>query len=136
MIPNANIEGASFLYIIDLIATILSFVGSLTMCYLCLRMKAPRTISHKFILAISVADFFYSISNILSNFETKDTTKLCFIEGFIRESAFILTIFFSTCTAVASLRIFWANSDSENKSLSRSALIIGPALCFCMSVLL
>ena len=134
MIPNSNVEGASLLWILDLIATILSFLGSLLMLYFCYRVPSPRAASLKFILAVSIADLFYSIANILSNFETSDG-PLCYVEGVIRESSFILTIFFSTCTAVASHKVSWQKGSFSRSTFFILCAIVAPILCIFMSIL-
>jgi len=96
--PDVNVE---ILVILDLTTSALSLIGSLVMCCFCLRVPSPKTTSVKFILALAVADFFYSLSNILSNFlinGSQDLT-LCWIQGSIRHSSFILSVFFSACIA-------------------------------------
>ena len=134
MIPNSSIEGAWFLYPLDLIVTILSLCGSLTMFYLCLRIRSPLVLSLKFILAISIADFFYSISNVLSNFESPSTRNLCKVEAIVRQCSFILSIFFSTCVAIASYKGSESHTKFNRSSFFCKAIMLGPLLCFSASV--
>jgi len=96
--PDVNVK---MLVVLDWIASGLSLISSLVLFYLCLRVPSPKTTSVKFILALAVADFFYSLSNILSNFlinGSSDNT-LCFIQGAMRHSSFILSVFFSAGVA-------------------------------------
>jgi len=135
MIPNSPVPEANLLYHIDLVITILSVVGSLVLCFLCLRVPSPTTLSLKFILAISIADFFYSIANVLSIFETNMTFKLCWTEANIRQVSFILSIFFSACTAIA----FYRGSTGTQKIQSqlqffKKCVTICPLVCLLASV--
>jgi len=133
MIPDSGVQGASFLYPLDLTMTFLSLAGSVLMLYFCLRMPSPRTLSVKLILTISIADFFYTIGNVLSNFERESTRTLCAVEAIMRQSSFILSIFFSTCTAIASYK---ASSPTKNFNQTKfffTTVIIGPIICIFMS---
>jgi len=135
MIPNSPVPEANLLYNIDLVITILSVIGSLVLCFLCLRVPSPTTLSLKFILAISIADFFYSIANVLSIFEEKTTFKLCWTEANIRQVSFILSIFFSACTAIA----FYRGSTGTHKPQAqlqffKKCVTICPLICLLGSV--
>ena len=135
MIPGSSIPEALLLYKIDLGVTALSLCGSLLMCFFCLRLPSPTTLSLKFILAMSIADFFYSIANVLSNFEGINTQKLCWVESNIRQVSFILSIFFSACTAISSYRRPTGIEKSHNQAhFFKKCVIIGPLLCLLASV--
>ena len=112
MIPGLFPNDTS-LYILDLIVTILSLCGSLFMIYSCLKLPSSKSVSIRLILGIASADFLYSISNAISNFESDSpiTENLCMIEATIRHNSFFLSIFFATCTAIVSYKA----SDRENK---------------------
>ena len=101
MIPDTNVPNASFLWCLDLIATSLSTLGSLYMMISCIRKLSNPNLSIKLILAIAMADLFFSIANILSFFEKPDSNGLCFIEAAIRESSFLFAMFFAALAAVA-----------------------------------
>jgi len=108
MLKNANVAGASFLYWLDLVATILSFCGSLWLIICCLKAPSPKSLSLKLIAAVGIADFLYSIANLLSSIQTIGEPGpipgilLCNLEAVLRQFSYVLTIFFSTCIAVAS----------------------------------
>jgi len=130
MIPYAPIPGSEFLYGLDLVVTTFSIFGSLFMLFLCLRMRRSLTLSLKFILAISIADFFYSLANVISNFEVVPyTTGLCLFEAVIRHCSFLLSIFFSTCTAVASYKASFPNKKFDQGSFFVLNTTIGSLLC-------
>jgi len=107
MLPFAEVTGKEVLWWLDLIATVLSFVGSLWMVVCCLRAPSPKSLSLKLIAAVGIADFLYSIANLLSNFQVSGTSgsdedDLCSLEAILRQVSYTLSIFFSTCIAVAS----------------------------------
>ncbi len=130
MIPNADIPNAQFLYVLDLVVTTFSIFGSLFMLFLCLRMRRSFTLSLKFILAISIADFFYSLANVISNFERRpDTIGLCLFESIIRHCSFLLSIFFSTCTAVASYKASLPKQSFNQNRFFFLNVTIGTLIC-------
>jgi len=88
------------LYWCNLIPTIFSLAGSFWMSYRCLKTPAPRSPALKLILAIGISDFLYSLCNLLSSFNFESEDFLCKVEGFLREFSAMLTIFFSTATAI------------------------------------
>jgi len=108
MLRFAEIPGENFLWWLDLLATTLSFFGSLWMIIHCMRAPSPKSLTLKLIAAIGWADFLYSVSNLLSNFEIEDTLEvvesfdLCELEAILRQVSYVLSIFFSTCVAIAS----------------------------------
>jgi len=135
MIPNTDIEGAGFLYPLDLIATVLSLGGSIVLFCLCLRMQSTFMLSLKFILAISIADFFYSFANVLSNFQNSSTEGLCTVEAILRQCSFILSIFFSTCTAIASYKSAEPQSKFNRPRFFILSVTVGPIIFFSVSIL-
>jgi len=131
MIPNSPLPGAFFLFVVDLVVTILSLLGSLLMFYLCLRIRKPFTLSLKFILAISIADFIYSVANLISNFEVLEKTfALCRVEANLRQCSFILSIFFSTCTAIASYKASIPQAKFNKRNFFNLSVTLGPLICF------
>jgi len=76
----------------------------------CLKAPSPKSLPLKLIAAIGFADFFYSVSNLLSNFEKLEgpafeyfeDLDLCSWEAELRQISYVLSIFFSTCVAIAS----------------------------------
>jgi len=134
MIRDPNFKGYALLYPLDIVATTLSLFGSLFMCYLYIRAPKPRTVPLKFIMAISLADLLYSISNVMSNFEGIETVRLCHIEATIRNSSFILSIFFSACVAIVSYKSFLPQRHFNKRRFFLRAILLGPLVCIFMSV--
>lgn len=107
MLRFTDVPGADFLWTLDLVATTLSFFGSLWMIFCCLKAPSPKSLSLKLIASMGCADFFYSVANLLSNFEKSqeipdDEVDLCSYEAVLRQVFYTLSIYFSTCIAVAS----------------------------------
>jgi len=125
MIPDANVPDATLLFNIDIVATALCFSGSLIMSYHCLKIRPPRNVSINLILCIAISDFFYSIANIISMFEHKDTVTLCHIEAFIRQSTFLLSIYFASCTAIVCYKISTDDENFNRKLFLKKAIILG-----------
>lgn len=114
-----------FLYTINAVGTGLSLFGSFVMMCLFLRVKKRSpSISVKFILAIAVADFFYSIANLMAAFEDDNNGPLCHLEAITRQFAFMLSIFFATCTARLCYKTsIIENSFSKNRFFRRSVTV-------------
>lgn len=108
MIPNQDFDDYNIkaLVILDWCVSVISLISSLVLCYFCLRIPSPKTVSVKFILLLAMSDFFYSVSNILSYYLTNEDNdlQLCYIQGAMRNASFILTSFFSACTAIVSYK--------------------------------
>jgi len=93
----------NFLIYLDWTMSILSMLGSIILFIVCIRLPS-KTISVKFIIALALADAFYSGANIMSNFLHMRMSEavLCHIQGLTRYCSFILSIYFSACTAIVS----------------------------------
>jgi hypothetical protein len=142
MFPFATVPNANFLWWLDLIATILSFCGSSWMIFCCLKAPSPKSLSLKLIAATGCADLLYSIANFLSNFETDndymdpDAFDLCSFEAILRQLSYVLSIYFSTCVAVAAYYSI-RNPRRFNKILFLFAsFITGLVICSIYLVLL
>ena len=133
MIPDSNVPNASFLWWLDLIATGLSTLGSLYMMISCLRKLSNPNLSIKLLLAIAVADLIFSVANILSNFESENSDRLCFIEAALRESSFLFAMFFAALAAVAPI---FAKKLSHSRFNRNIFLLISLVFCLFISYLL
>jgi len=135
MIRFADMPGANVLWWLDIVATTLSFFGSLWMIFCCLRAPSPKSLSLKLIAVIGIADFLYSIANLMSNFQTPeqslepDELDLCAIEALLRQSSYTLSIFFSTCIAVASYYSVNLTKRFNKTLFFLIALLLGIAVC-------
>lgn len=136
MINDPNFRGHDILYPIDLVATILSICGSICMYCLCIRTPGKLNISTKFIIAVATADFAYTISNVLSNFETRETTRLCYLEASLRHVAFVLSIFFSACLAIVSYQSTLPRNNMRLRSFYIIAITVGPTFILILTILL
>jgi len=131
MIPDAKIDDKTFWLVLDLTVTFLSFSGSLLMSYYCFRLPSPTSTSIKFIFATAIADFFYAISNVLSNFESRANPSLCQTEAMIRSSSMFLSILFTTCAAIVSAR---ASVSYNSRRFLRNTLFIGLTYGICLAL--
>ncbi len=129
MIPGSNLPHASLLFNLDLISTILSTVASVWMIYSCFKLPSPKNTSLKLIMAVAIADLFYSIANIMSNFQTPGNDDFCIFEAYIRQAAFLLSMFFSTMIAIASYKISALQINSTRNSFFAYSLMVGVLLC-------
>jgi len=114
----------SLFYWCNLIPSIISTIASFWMSYRCLKTPAPRSTALKLILAIGISDLLYSICNLMSslNFESQDV--LCKIEGFLREFSAMLTIFFSTATAILCYLDTTIGASFQQRGFFRKSFLI------------
>ena len=114
----------ALLFILNLISTSLSLIGSGWMCYSCIRLK-QKTVAHKLISAIAVSDFFYTLSNVISMFGEQSNDAICCIEASMRHFSAVMTIFFSSSTAVLCYRVVTSPKDYDQKRFLKEAIIAG-----------
>ena len=133
MIPKPDYPNFYLFWWIDIIATLLSLFGSLWMLMSGLKIRPPRSLSLKLILSIAFSDFMYSIANLMSNFEHKTGHVLCETEAIIRQCSFFLSIYFSTCTAIASYyAAFPRRRINKSRSFFFLAVVFGILSCILM----
>ena len=131
MVFGPDVPGSSVLYVINCIASTLSFTGSLLMAYFCYKAPAPRHVSLKFVLAIAIADFFYSVANIMSAFEDKESvTPLCYVEGVVRVTSFMMTLYFTTCLAITCCRTSHLQKKRNHEIFFRKCVLLGAIIAF------
>jgi len=123
MIPDPN-HPYDIWFILDFVVSALSLLGGLVMAYFCFKTPVPRSTSVKFMIAIGLSDAVFSVSNLMSAFETKDSHGLCATEAIIKEISFLLTIIFSTCTAIVAAKASQPSSFNSKLFFART-LIFG-----------
>ena len=135
MIPDNSVRGYHILFPLDLAVTVLSILGSSLTCYFCLRLPSyNKTVSVKFIIALSIADFFYSIANVISNFESENSFTLCAVESWIRQSSYVLSIFFSACIAIVSYKSSLPDSIFNSNKFFMLTTLVGPLIFLLASI--
>ncbi len=122
MIPDPNYP-YDIWFILDFVISALSLLGGLVMAYFCWKTPVPRSTSIKFMIGIGLSDAAFSVSNIMSAFETKDSHGFCMTEAILKEISFLLTIIFSTCTAIVAAK-------ASQPSSFNSKLFFGRTLVF------
>jgi len=125
MVWGPDVEGASLLYTINLAVTVLSLTGSLIMTYYCFRLQPSKSIFLKLITSIALSDGFYSLANLISSFESEEMNVMCYIEGFIRQCSFTLTLFFTTCLAILCSKTSNLSKSFDQENFFRKSVIIG-----------
>ena len=104
MVFSKEDPDSSLLFTLNLVVTILSLIGSAWMAFYCSR-RQMKSVSTRLILALAIADFFCSVSNLLSTFEGDDVNLTCKIEAFLRSTSYSLSTFM-TCSIVVYCIIF------------------------------
>ncbi len=112
-------------FIVNAVTTVISILGSLWTCYFCLKVKSSQNYSMKFILAITIADFIYSLSNLMSIFEDTDWVRLCQLESIVRECSLQFTLFFSTCFALLCYKCTKFGSRYDQSSFFKKCIAVG-----------
>jgi len=121
--PN---ETREFTYwLINIFTTILSILGSIWTTYFCLKLRSSQNYSMKLILAITIADFVYSIINFISIFENNTWDKACAVQSLLREWSLQMTLFFSTCLALLCYKCAKYGSRYDQALFFRKCVIIG-----------
>jgi len=120
-----------FLYISNLAVTILSLCGSLWTCYFCIKAGSGKNTSLKFIVAITCADLLYSLTNLMSAFESPSWEYLCYFEGLVREFSLQLTLFFSSCLAILCYKVTKFGTEFDQEKFFRNSLILAAIASTC-----
>ena len=108
---NETLERDNFiLQILNLVATILSLIGSLVMTYYCFKNR-DLSISIKLILALAVSDFLFSAGNFMAVFSPTPDSATCQVEGFFREFFPKLSVCIATSIAILHYKIIEANPN-------------------------
>jgi len=96
------------------------------MTYFCFRTSHPRSVSLKIILAIAISDLAYSTANIMSEFErnTTGTDAYCVIEGMMRQSSVVSSIYWTMCTAILCFKSSKYVSSFSQNAFFKNALIV------------
>ena len=132
MVFSQEDPNSSLFLTLNLIVTILSLIGSAWMAFYCSRMQR-KSVSTRLILALAVADFFYSISNLLSTFEGDDVNLMCEIEAFLRTTFYSLSTFM-TCSIVIYCIIFLDKNSTINvEDYFKRALAVSVVMSFALA---
>ena len=131
----SNINSMPILFSIDLVATSLSLFGSIFMSFHCLKSSFPAT-SIKLIFALAIADFFYSVANLMAKFEEVTSNLYCEVEAIIRGMSLFLSIFFATSTAMVCYRPVLAQDKSVQSPFFCTAVSLGLVASLILFVLM
>jgi len=131
-----GIWGFDDLKLADKITTALSLIGSIWMIYTCFNVPGPKTITLKFICAIAISDFCYSIANAFSSLQTTNTYLLIKMEATLRQSSFLLSVFFSMCIATITYKSTISDRRFKQTIFYYITIIMAPIICFGMTIIL
>ena len=98
------------LYYVNYIATTLSLLGSLVLIRSCYRNPTKSTIL-KLIFGVALADFVFSIANIMSQFENDQMDVFCQVEATLRIFSFDLGLCMTTSIAIFCYRAIKEGSE-------------------------
>lgn len=70
-----------------------------------MRTPSPRPVTLKLILCLTAADFFFSAVNVMTVFDTSEGV-LCSLEGLIRETSLIYSMFYASSIAILTYKSF------------------------------
>ena len=98
------------LQILNLISTIPSIIGSLLVFYFCQKSISQNT-SIKLILALSISDFFYSISNLMIAFKYSEDNPACQIEAILRSVSVRMAIWIASSISIFHYKMIKADPD-------------------------
>ena len=118
----ASQNSESILYYVNYIASVLSLLGSLILIRSCYK-DPNKTTTLKLILGIALADFMYSITNIMSQFEEDQVSTLCQIEATLRTISLDLGLSMTTSIAIFCYRAIKEGSAFNQTKFLRYVII-------------
>jgi len=133
-----TLHQVSLLKTLNFIAVGLSFLGSGYMIYSCVTPKGSMSASTKFILAIAITDFFYTISNLMSGLQEKASESvqpLCQWEAVLRFLSFKLTLLFASCIAISCYKGTKLGKRFDQDRFFKNSLIAGVFVAIYLGVL-
>ena len=111
---------------LNLIATIPSLIGTMLMIYYCFRGLAGN-ISTKFIFALAISDFIFSVTNLMTLFGYPQESACCKAEGVLRAFSSKFSISIVVSIAILHYQIMRAD-PSFNKIRFLAISIVGGGL--------
>ena len=130
MVWGPKVVDADLLKILNLVAAVLSLSGSSYMIYSGLKVASPKPALLKLILTTAIADFIYSISNLMSTFQTESTVDtMCYIEAGVRACSFVMSVFYVTCISVLCYKSLMPRNTFNQNLFFRRVLILGFIIC-------
>ena len=133
-----SLHQASLLKTLNFIAVGLSFIGSTYMIYSCATTKSSMSASTKFILAIAITDFFYTISNLMSGLQeqaSEPVLPFCRLEAILRFTSFKLTLLFATCIAISCYKGTKYGKRFDPDQFFRSSMVAGVVILLYLGIL-
>lgn len=124
---NYTPNHVEFLDDLNLVSSTLSVVGSLWMSYYCVK-SSLTNISYRLILGIGLSDFFYSISNILTAFESPTPNTLCTVEAIMRMCFFNMSLLWATSTAILCYKALKRGRRFDQALFFKKAFVINTSI--------
>ena len=134
MSSSNDLANSSLLFTLNIIATSLSLLGSAWMSSFYVRLKGTKSAALRFILAISLADFFYSLSNLMSAFDNQEDMAFCKLEGFIREFSIITSLFLASFTGILCFKDSKYGYSFDKTGFFKKAALCSVLISFCLSI--
>jgi len=119
------------------LATGLSFAGSIFMIYHCLRVPSRNSVTVKLILSIALADFIYSIANLMSAYEDKgpQVSAFCKAEAVLRAFSHVMSIFFASSLSVICYKSVSRGRAFDQEQFFKISSLIGALYCLLQIIL-
>lgn len=114
-----------------LLTDILNFTTGLLSLGACLwlftfiaKIPSPRPVSIKLILSLTIADFVYSIANILSFFDD-NSDNLCVVEAILREFSVLSSLAWACCISMLTYESFCKGKEFDQNLFFKKCMIAG-----------
>lgn len=131
--PNQTVEN-----VISAIATGLSLSATLVMLYFCLRTPGAKPTTLKMIILMTISDFFYSISNALSLLQNQNSSSidmLCYVQGMLRASCFILSLWFAGSLSILCYKTCTSETNFDQERFLKRSIISGTTVSAILVIL-
>ena len=130
----ASQNSEPILYYVNYIAAILSLLGSFVLIRSCYKDPNKNT-TLKLIFGIALADFMYSIANIMSQFEDDKNGAFCQTEATLRTFSLDLGLSMTTSIAIFCYRAIKEGSAFNQTKFLRYVIIFGMSYSLIFSFL-
>ena len=122
MVFSSTDPSSPFLFNLNLMVSILSLFGSSLMIYFCFKIKRD-SVTTKLIMSIAIADFFYSIANLMSQFEGDSVNFLCRTEAVLRQVSNTASAFITGSFTLFCYKIVTHGNKFNKKAFLNNAII-------------
>ena len=119
-------------YILSLVATVPSIIGSFFMSYYCFKSLSVNT-SNKLIFALALSDLLYSVNNLSLVFRPSQGSASCTVQAIFRQLFLSLSICIAISLALLHYKLITTNGSFRRLRFVVISLLFSLTLCASLS---